>query len=41
MTINYNNISIDNNFNFSINGLDNKSLEKKKRNESINIAIIT
>lgn len=39
--INYNNTSMDNNLNFSINCLDNKSLEKKKRNERINIPMIT
>ena len=40
MTVNNDDIIIDNDFNFSINGLDNKSLENEKKNESINMSII-
>ena len=41
ITINNNNIIIDNYSNSSINSLNNKSLKNKKRNKSTNIAIIT
>lgn len=40
MTIDDNNTIIDNDSNFFINSLDNKSPKKQKRNKSINMAII-
>ena len=40
MTPNNNNIIINNNFNSFTNGLNNKSLENKKRNKNTNILII-
>ena len=40
MTVNNDNIIIDNDSNSSIDGLDNKSLENEKRNKSTYIAMI-
>lgn len=41
MTINNDNIIIDNDFNFSMNDLNSKSLENKKRNKSTIMVMIT
>ena len=38
MTINDDNIIIDNDFNFFVNALDNKSLKNEKRNNNTNMA---
>lgn len=40
MTVNNDNIIINNDSNSSIDGLDNKGLENEKRNKSTNIAMI-
>ena len=40
MTINDNNIIIDNDFNFFMVGLNNKSLKNKKINKNTNIIMI-
>ena len=40
MTIDNDNIIINNDFNFFIDSLDNKSLENEKKNKNIDIAII-
>ena len=41
MTINDDNIIINNNFNSFMDGLDNKSLEKEKKNKNTNMVMIT
>ena len=41
MTVDNDDTIIDNDSNFFMNGLDNKSLENEKRNKNTNIAIIT
>ena len=40
ITINNNKIIINNDFNFFINGLDNKNIKNEKKYKNINIIII-